>query len=65
MAVAAVVVALLDALLVADRVAVIHVQGWIAAHVGDWGFPAGPQARIAGFPFLPQLAAGRLSKVVI
>jgi hypothetical protein len=64
-AVAAVVVALLAALIVADRVAVIHVQGRIAAHVGNWGFPAGPQVRIAGFPFLPQLAAGRLSKVVI
>jgi hypothetical protein len=64
-AVAGVVVALLAALLVADRVAVIHVQGRIAAHVGDWGFPAGPHVRIAGFPFLPQLAAGRLGKVVI
>jgi hypothetical protein len=64
-AVAAVVVALLAALLVADRVAVIHVQGRIAAQVGDWGFPAGLQVRIAGFPFLTQLAAGRLSKVVI
>jgi LmeA-like phospholipid-binding len=64
-AVAAVVVALLAALLVADRVAVIDVQGRIAAQVGDWGFSAGPQVRIAGFPFLTQLAAGRLSKVVI
>jgi LmeA-like phospholipid-binding len=61
----AAVAALLAALLAADRVAVIHVQGRIAAHVGDWGFPAGPHVRIAGFPFLPQLAAGRLSKVVI
>jgi hypothetical protein len=61
----AAVVALLAALIVADRVAVIHVQGRIAAQVGDWGFPAGPQVRIAGFPFLPQLAAGCLSKVVI
>jgi LmeA-like phospholipid-binding len=64
-AAAAVVVALLAALLSADRVAVIHVQGRIAARVGDWGFPAGPHVRIAGFPFLPQLAAGRLGKVVI
>jgi len=63
-AVAAVVVALL-ALLVADQVAVIRVQGRIAAHVEGWGFPAGPQVRIAGFPFLPQLASGRLSRVVI
>lgn len=64
-AVAAVVVALVAALVVADRVAVIHAQSRIAAHVGDWGFPVGPQVRIAGFPFLPQLATGRLSKVVI
>jgi LmeA-like phospholipid-binding len=64
-AVAAVVVALLAALLVADRVAVIRVQGRIAAHVGDWGFPAGPRVKIAGFPFLTQLAARRLSRVVI
>jgi hypothetical protein len=64
-AVAAVVVTLLAALLVADRVAVRRVQGRIAAHVGGWGFPAGPQVRIAGFPFLTQLAAGRLGKVVI
>jgi hypothetical protein len=53
-AVAAVVVTLLAALLVADRVAVRRVQGRIAAHVGGWGFPA-----------LTQLAAGRLGKVVI
>lgn len=65
MAVAAVVVALLAALFAADRVAVMRVQGRIAAHMEDWGFPAGPQVRIAGFPFLTQLAAGRLSRVVI
>jgi DUF2993 family protein len=64
-AVAAVMVALLAVLLVADRVAVIRVQGRIAAHVEGWGFPAGPHVRIAGFPFLTQLAARRLSKVVI
>ena len=65
MAVAAVVVALLAALLIADRVAVIHAQGRIAAHLGDRGFPARPQVTIAGFPFLTQLAARRLKKVVI
>ena len=65
LAVAAVVVALLAVLLAADRGAVIRVQGRIAAHVRDWGFAAGPQVRIAGFPFLTQLAARRLSKVVI
>jgi hypothetical protein len=64
-AIAAVVAALLAALLVADRVAVIRVQGQIAVQVGDWGFLAGPHVRIVGFPFLPQLAARRLSKVVI
>jgi hypothetical protein len=63
--VAAVVAGLLAGLLAADRVAVMRVQGRIAARVGGWGFPAGPQVRIAGFPFLPQLAAGRLSRVVI
>ena len=61
----AVVAALLAALLIADRVAVIYAQGRIAAHVGDRGFPARPRVRIAGFPFLTQLAAGRLNKVVI
>ena len=65
MAVAAVVVALTAALLAADRIAVIRVQGRIAAHVEGWGFPAGPQVKIAGFPFLTQLAARRLGKVVI
>ena len=65
MAVAAVVVALLAGLLAADRVAMMRVRGRIAAHMGDWGFPAGPQVRIAGFPFLTQLAARRLSRVVI
>jgi LmeA-like phospholipid-binding len=64
-AVVAVVVALVAGLLAADRVAAIHLQGRITAHVGSWGFAAGPHVRIAGFPVLPQLAAGRLSKVVI
>jgi len=62
---AVVVVALLAALLAADRGAVIRGQGRIAAHVRDWGFAAGPQVRIAGLPFLTQRAARRLSKVVI
>jgi hypothetical protein len=63
--VVAVVAALLAALLIADRVAVIHAQGRIAARVGDRGFAARPQVTIAGFPFLTQLAARRLDKVVI
>ncbi len=61
----AVVVALLAALLTADRVAVIRAQGRIAARVRDRGFSAGPQVSIAGFPFLTQLAARRLDKVAI
>ena len=65
MAVAAVVVALAAALLAADRIAVVRVQGRIAAQLEGWGFPAGPHVKIAGFPFLTQLAARRLGKVVI
>ncbi len=65
MAVAAVVVALAAALLAADRIAVMRVQGRIAAQVEGWGFAAGPQVKVAGFPFLTQLAARRLGKVVI
>ncbi len=66
----AVVVALLAALLIAalliaDRVAAIRAQGRIAAHVRDRGFSARPQVSIAGFPFLTQLAAGRLDKITI
>jgi len=61
----AVVVALLAALLIADRVAVIHAQGRIAARVGGRGFAARPHVTIAGFPFLTQLVARRLNKVVI
>ena len=61
----AVVVALLAALLIADRAAVIRAQGRIAAHVRDRGFSARPQVSIAGFPFLIQLAARRLDKVAI
>jgi hypothetical protein len=63
--VVAVGVALLAALLIADRVAVIHAQGRIATRLGDRGFAARPQVRIAGFPFFTQLVARRLNKVVI
>ena len=65
MAYAVVVVALLAALLIADRVAVIYLQGRIAAHIGDRGFSARPQVTITGFPFLTQLAARRLNRVVV
>jgi hypothetical protein len=60
-----VVVALLAALLIADRLAVSYAQGRIATHVGDWGFGARPHATITGFPFLTQLAVRRINKVVI
>jgi len=63
--VVAVVAALLAALLIADRVAVIHAQGRIAARLGGRGFAAMPHVTIAGFPFLTQLVARRLNKVVI
>jgi len=63
--VVAVALALLAAMLIADRAAVVHVRGRIAAHIGDRGFAARPQVAITGFPFLTQLAARRLNKVVI
>ena len=63
--VVAVVVALLGVAVTANRVAVIRAQGWIARQIQDRGFPAEPQVTIAGFPFLAQVAARRLDKVVI
>lgn len=60
-----VVVALLVAVLIADRVVVIYVRGRIATYVGDRGFSARPHVTITGFPFLTQLAARRLNRVVI
>lgn len=56
---------LLAVVLIADRVAVIHAQDRVAARLEDRGFPAKPGVTIAGFPFLAQLAARRLKKVVI
>src|SRR5262249_7062629 len=56
---------LLAGLLVADRVAVIHAQDRVAARLEGRGFPAKPRVTIAGFPFLAQLAARRMKKVVI
>lgn len=61
----AIVAGLFAVLLVADRVAVIHAQDRVAAHLEDRGFPAKPHVTIAGFPFLAQVAARRLNKVVI
>ncbi len=58
-------VALLAALLVADRVAAIYAKHRLAAQIESRGFAANPRVRIAGFPFLTQLATRRLNKVVI
>lgn len=61
----AIVVALLAVVLIADRVAVIYAGDRVARQIQDRGFPAKPQVTIVGFPFLTQVAAGRLNKVVI
>ena len=65
MIVAAIVVAVLAFLLVADRVAVICAQDRVATRIADHGFAARPRVRIAGWPFLTQLAAGRMTRVVV
>jgi hypothetical protein len=51
--------------LIADRVAVICAQDRLARQIQDRGFSGKPYVRIAGFPFLTQVAASRLNKVVI
>jgi hypothetical protein len=53
------------ALLIADRVALIYVASRVARQIEDRGFLAKPQVSIAGFPFLTQVAARRLNKVVL
>ena len=63
--VVAIVVALLAAVLVADRVAVICAQDRLARQIQDRGFSVKPHVTITGFPFLTQVAARRLNKVVI
>ena len=63
--VVAIVVALLAVVLIADRVAVIRAQDRLARQVQDRGFSVKPHVTIAGFPFLTQVAARRLNKVVI
>jgi hypothetical protein len=60
-----IVAALLAVALTADRVAVIRTRDRMARRVEAWGFSARPEVTIAGFPFLTQLAAGRLNTVVI
>ncbi len=61
----AIVVALLAVVLIADRVAVIGAQDRLARQIQNRGFSVKPQVTIAGFPFLTQVAARRLNKVVI
>jgi hypothetical protein len=59
------VVALPAILLIADRVAVTYTEDRVATRIEDRGFRTKPQVTIAGFPFLTQVAARRLNKVVI
>ena len=63
--VVAIVVTLLAVALIADRVAVICAQDRLARQIQDRGFSVEPHVTIAGFPFLTQVAARRLNKVVI
>jgi hypothetical protein len=60
-----IVAALVAVALTADRVAVIRTQGRMARRIEAWGFSARPEVTIAGFPFLTQMAARRLNRVVI
>lgn len=61
----ATVVGLLAALLIADRAALIYTEDQVARRIMDQGFSAKPRVSIAGFPFLTQVAARRLTKVVV
>lgn len=61
----AILVAFLAALLIADRVALVYATSRVARHIEDRGFPAKPQVSIAGFPFMTQVAAKRLKKVMV
>ncbi len=61
----AALVAFLAALLIADRAARIYAEDRVARQIGDRGFATKPQVSIAGFPFLTQVAARRLNKVVV
>ena len=65
MVVVVILAALLGAVLIADRVAVIRAQDRMARRIEARGFSARPHVVITGFPFLTQMAAGRLSEVVI
>ncbi len=61
----AILVALLAVVLIADRVAVIRAQDRMARQLEDRGLAARPHVIIAGFPFLTQVAARRLNRVMI
>jgi len=61
----AVVVAFSAVLLIADRVALSYAEDRVARQIGDRGFRAKPHVSIAGFPFLTQVAARCLTKVVV
>lgn len=61
----ALLVVLPAVLLIADRVAVTYTEDRVATRIEDRGFRTNPQVTIAGFPFLTQVAARRLNKVVI
>ena len=65
MIVVAILVALLAVVLIADRLAVICAQDRLAKQIQARGFSVKPHVTIAGFPFLTQVAARRLNKVVI
>ncbi len=60
-----ILVAMLAVVLTADRVAVLRAQDRMARQLEDRGLTARPHVIIAGFPFLTQVAARRLNKVVI
>jgi hypothetical protein len=61
----AILAAFFAALLITDRVALTYATHRVARQIEDRGFPAKPQVSIAGFPFLTQVAARRLTKVVV
>ena len=60
-----VVVVLLAVVLMADRVAVDRAQDRMARQIEGRGFAARPHVIITGFPFLTQVAARRVNKVMI
>jgi len=60
-----VAVALLAVLLVADRAAVTYAENRIATQIKDRNSATKPHVRIAGFPFLNQVAARHVNKIVV